>query len=175
MSLLNGQPVCTHAAQLFQADETAARFAVVGSTQSRRQTLLHSLGWTIVTNTDPALGQGLSLAKGIAAVRDRTSAQAALILLADMPLIPLTHLSTLAEKLDGPVQAVMSDVAGTLSPPAIFARSTFDALSKLNGDRGARALFNTLSTTNTHSLDPSQAIDIDQQADLISAEEALNG
>lgn len=172
---LGGKPVAAYAASCLEGESVARRIAVTGETQTERSTLLSSLGWEIIDNPEPALGQGVSLALGIRALQSDESVGAAMILLADMPLIPDTHLKALAEAMRQGADAVMTRLGEVICPPAIFARSAFDQLDQLHDDRGAKNVFSTLSNTRTLHLDPSLALDIDQKRDLKTAEDVLNG
>ena len=92
-----------------------------------------------------------------------------------MPRVPASHIDALlAAAADPAVDAIMTKVEGVLCPPAIFKRRHFDALLRLDGDAGAKALFRRLSHTKTVALPPELAIDIDHVADLQRAKETEN-
>ena len=165
MAALDGRPVLARAATLLASSNTARRYAVVGKEQVGRQTLLDDAGWTTITNENPAAGQGASISIGIDII-SATNADAVFILLADMPNVPDRHLERMAAAMSENTAAVMSICDETLTPPALFHRSAFSALARLNGDRGAKRVFEELTNRETIPLDASAAADIDTIADL---------
>lgn len=174
LAAYKGQPVIAHAAGLLSDERAAARIAVIRSDDARRASLLGA-GWTIIANPDADTGQASSLVAGLAALKAEDKAEQALILLADMPDIPAAHLRRLQAVLDAGASAVMTESGGKLMPPALFRRETFDRLMAVEGDRGAKGVFETLENTASVPLDPALAFDIDTTHDLKSAEEALHG
>ena len=108
-----------------------------------------------------------SIATGIAAVSGQS---AALIVLADMPLVPAEHFERLVEAFDG--GSIGTSVAGRTMVPAIFSARLFPALAALEGDRGAAALLRDVPAI---ALDETLALDIDTPDDLAHAEALLQG
>jgi len=101
-----------------------------------------------------------------AAVRwaESTSAAALVIALADQPLLAPTHLVALRDAWLSGAPVAGSRYADTLGPPAIFDRSHWPALLRLEGDRGAAAL---LRAPDAVAIDwPDGAVDVDTEADL---------
>lgn len=172
---LNGCPVIDHAAGALATEAVASRIAIVGPPHTERAERLHAASWQTLTNPSFEQGQGTSLATAIAALKGMPGVESALILLADMPNVPDSHHHALHEAMTPGVQAVFSSTHDVLGPPALFARETFDALSALTGDQGARAVFNTLNETRTVALAPEQARDIDRRADLTALETHTDG
>lgn len=169
MAMLAGRPVLAHAARALSGHKVNARVAIVGTGQTERRALLEAMGWSIAENAAPELGQGSALAVSMQFARDRTKAGAALILLGDMPNVPALHLAQLAAALGPEVAAIMSEAGGVLCPPALFRRSSFDALCSLEGDRGARDVFKRLGGTKTIACAAEFLLDIDTAADLAYA------
>ena len=134
-----------------------------------RADLLKAAGWQVVHNPGAANGQATSLAAGIRAAK-ADGADAALVLLGDMPKVSETHLLALHREYRLGRTAVMSSAGNILCPPAIFHHSVFEALTQLGGDQGAKALFKSLDTTASVILPDKEAIDIDTRADLTQAE-----
>ncbi|MGB0662038.1 MAG: NTP transferase domain-containing protein [Mangrovicoccus sp.] len=115
----------------------------------------------------PPLGadQSGSLRAAVAEARAR-NADKLLILLADMPFVPLS----LVEKLlASPIRACAFD-GQRRSPPAIFPRADFPQLAQSSGDQGARALLRQLPEAGLLRTTPQSLIDIDTPADLSAAE-----
>ncbi|MEQ9527024.1 MAG: NTP transferase domain-containing protein, partial [Parvibaculaceae bacterium] len=146
--------------------QPAARIAITTPDAPARAAELARLGWRTIDNPDAKSGQASSLKAGIAAARNIPGVTAAMILLADMPDVTDAHLMALAGEFADGRSAVMSDAAGTLMPPAIFADTAFEALSSLKGDTGAKSVFRTLQNTASIALAPDMARDVDTLADL---------
>ena len=165
MARLGETSVLEYAAARLQGEPSAARIAVTGPDDKERSDTLAKAGWEVITNPDALQGQATSLAAGIRAAK-QAGARGALILLADMPHIDDAHLRALQDRFRQGRTAVMSKVDGILCPPAIFHAATFDELTRLSGDSGAKALFGKLTNTATLDLPPESALDIDTTADL---------
>jgi xanthine/CO dehydrogenase XdhC/CoxF family maturation factor/CTP:molybdopterin cytidylyltransferase MocA len=174
LSSLAGKPVLGHAAALLEGQPVAARIAVIGPGQTERHELLQSAGWQVIENRDAAAGQSTSLKAGIKAAAALPEVEHALFLLADMPFITNAHLNRLRQTMALETQAVMSSARESNCPPAIFSRSTFEQLTNLSGDMGARQVFQSLDRTKTVSLPESDALDIDTTEDLARATGALS-
>jgi CTP:molybdopterin cytidylyltransferase MocA len=69
----------------------------------------------------------------------------------------------------------MSISGGRLSPPAIFSRPVFERLLSVQGDTGARDLFQSLEGGVTVPLDAAYGFDIDTEQDLHLAEKSHDG
>jgi molybdenum cofactor cytidylyltransferase len=94
-----------------------------------------------IVNPDAAEGMGTSIACGLRAISPQ--ADAAVIVMADMPEITSRHLDRLIAAFDPAegrsiVRATAED--GTPGHPVLFGRRFFEALRGLGGDRGARDL-----------------------------------
>ncbi len=174
MTPFQGKPLLSSAANALAGTTLAARCAVALPERPERRELLEAAGWAVSDNPDAALGQSSSLAVGVTDA-EASGAEGVIILLADMPRVPDTHLIALADAAEDGVEAIMTQADDVLCPPAFFHRSVLDRLKILEGDRGARHVFETLDNTRTLPLDPRFAIDIDTRADIAAHEEAANG
>ena len=130
---LHGRPLALNIAETLRDIPFAARFAVIG----RSDPGYGAYGYRLVPNAEPERGMALSLKLGMAAA-SATDALAVLVLLADMPAVPACHIADLLARFDG--GPLGSRAGGHISPPALFPRARFDALMRLEGDAGARAL-----------------------------------
>lgn len=84
-------------------------------------------------------GMGTSLAVGIGALRE--DAEAALLLLGDEPDVPQHIVARLLEAYHAQKKPItIAKYGEAIGPPAIFARSIFADLMRLEGDVGARQL-----------------------------------
>ena len=119
----------------------------------------------VICNDDYRGGISTSIAAGVRAVQH--TADAVIVVLADQPLITSAHLIALVSAWHcAKSDIVATSYAGTTGVPALFARSCFDSLLKLEGDRGARALFND-TRFNIQIFDfEDAAVDIDTAEDL---------
>src|SRR5262249_57188384 len=95
-----------------------------------------------VENVHGAGGIGSSIRAGvIAAAATHPPPDAVLVTLADQPAVTAALLDQLvAAAATAPVGLVACEYAGTIGVPALFASRHFDALRRLSGDRGGKAL-----------------------------------
>ena len=114
------------------------RVVVTGYRAGDIQTALAGLDAEIVMNADYETGMASSLKAGLAAVRE--GADGLLVMLADMPGVRSEHLDRMIEAFrQEQGRAIIRAVsAGKRGNPVILPASTFDAVSKLTGDIGAR-------------------------------------
>lgn len=121
-----------------------------------------------VNNTQYGSGMSSSIACGVSSITGATDA--VLLLLADQPLITVSHL----EQLVGiwarsPDSAAATSFAGTSGPPVIFPSRYFAGLRRLRGDRGARELLADASDLCTVTLEDAAAdIDVSEDLDRLS-------
>lgn len=153
---LDGTPLGLHAARTLRSLPLAAHFVVTNSIQ------LDWSGWEIVRNDHPEAGIARSIALGVAAAR-RSGANALLLALADMPFVPTAHFERLLAHDRGPASLAASSDGRHRTPPALFGAAWFDALERLSGDQGARALLADAVTVETS---PADLRDVDRPADL---------
>ena len=118
-----------------------------------------------VINDDYERGLASSIACGVRAVAE--SADAILLMLADLPLITAEHLDILVNAwIESPQSIIASAFEDTLGPPIVFPKNDFDELLKLKGDRGARPIIDA-NRDRVQSIDCEEAaFDIDRPEDL---------
>ena len=164
-ALLAGKPVARHAADCLRAMPFAAYIAVIGPETPPLP------GFTTILLDPPGAPQSRSMALGIAAAQ-ACGATAALVALADMPLVPRRHFEAMLAQFDGDRLTSHSSgtPTGTAMPPAMFGAQHFTALTALSGDRGAGAL---LRDAPMLTLPDHAAIDIDHLSDMVIAERVL--
>ncbi|WP_421846828.1 NTP transferase domain-containing protein [Novosphingobium sp.] len=160
---LGGKALALHAAEMLAALPFAARYAVIGPNAPD----LAALGYSCVALTPPGAAQARSLALGVAAAH-AGGAQAVLVALADMPLVPEAHVRSLVEAFDG--DRIATTAGGVTMPPALFGAAHFAALTALDGDHGGAV---RLKGAPTVPLDPLLALDVDRPEDLARAEALL--
>ncbi len=168
LASLNGYAVLEHAASAELPSTLNVKLAVVATGQIERAQILERAGWTVIENPDASLGQSSSLAHGMEAVIARGDIDQIVVILGDMPNVPRNHFDSLLKAANSSaISTVMSDANGVLSPPALFQRQHFEALTRLNGDQGAKAVFiEAAGSGATVPLTPHQAMDIDTVEDL---------
>jgi len=152
------KPLAYHVVTALEKLPFLARIAVVSDTRLD----FAALGYRVVENPDPTLGQARSLCHGVAAARE-AGAEAVLVALADMPRVTAGHIHRLFDAYDGPDAVVASSDGIRPMPPALFGKGRFDALLALEGDEGARDL-----VRRGHHVvaSPAELVDIDTQDDL---------
>ena len=98
-------------------------------------------GFETVVNSCSEQGMGTSVALA-ASQAICVQADALLICLADMPLVPLGHFASLVQAVCAEDRSgIVSSFDGqSRSPPAVFAKEHFTALAGLSGNNGAREL-----------------------------------
>ncbi|HEY7445501.1 MAG TPA: nucleotidyltransferase family protein, partial [Vicinamibacterales bacterium] len=108
-------------------------FVVLGHEADRIREAIGSLECQTVFNPNYEAGVNSSLRAGIHAVSE-SSAQAAVVVLADMPFVTTAMIRTLVDefrKSDGPL--VISDYQGINAPPMLYDRSLFHELAVSEG------------------------------------------
>ncbi|MFR0716093.1 nucleotidyltransferase family protein [Pseudomonas putida] len=112
------------------------------------------------------VGLSASLAAGIAALQD-SSAQAAAVLLGDMPWIAQATLRSLCARAHAE-RIVMPVYQGQRGHPVIFGRAFWAALEQVKGDEGGRQVIqaNAPACIRVEVDDPGVLLDIDTPADL---------
>lgn len=119
---------------------------------------------TVIVNERADDGMSVSLAMGVAALKD---CDGAFVVLADMPFLPSELFHDMAECLDGQ-DVVVPFQAGQAGHPVLFGRACFGDLLKLKGDRGARGLIDS-GRYRVHRFETDRAAihaDIDTPDDL---------
>lgn len=119
----------------------AHRWVIAASADHPCAPAWSAAGFALAVNDQATAGMGTSLALA-ARLAIEASADALLVALADMPLVPADHFAALLARAAalGPEAMVASEAAGVRSPPAVFGRNHLAELAKAGGDRGARHL-----------------------------------
>ena len=134
---------------------------------ARRQAVAPALGGlpvTLVTNDAWPEGMASSIR---AAVRwaETTAAGALAIILGDQPLLSVAHLTALRDAWLAGADLVASRFGGVRGAPAVFDRTRWGELARLDGDQGAGRL---LRTEDVIAVDwPGGAVDVDTDQDLV--------
>lgn len=158
---LGGKPVIRHAADRLLKMPFARRILV----SSHSTPIVEGFERIALDPPDAPLSR--SIATGILAL---SGAKAALIALADMPLVPASHFRALLDVFDG--DRIGTGTASRIMVPAIFGAAHFPALLDLAGDQGAATL---LQAAGSIPLDEMLALDVDTRDDLALAEAIIQG
>jgi len=158
-----------------RAVETVVRSAVdevvvvVGHEAPAVRAALADAPVDVVENPDYREGQSTSLRRGVAAARDRDWS-AAVFALGDMPFVrPASVDLLLRAYADGAGSVLVAAYRGRRGNPVLFDARHFDALSRVTGDAGGRAVLaaaDDLALVETD--DPGVTRDVDTVADYES-------
>jgi CTP:molybdopterin cytidylyltransferase MocA len=183
---LGGRPVVDWAAAAIEAAGLAPRAAVVRPGDAAVKAVVAARGFVVVENPRADEGMGTSIAAGAVWARDQ-GADGVMIALGDAPFVKASHLSGLADPFsrlapDASAPVVYatvrddriggSDVFSALGNPVIFSAACFGELAALQGDRGARSLFDLKIIVGV-TCDPSDLDDIDTPEALAAARRKL--
>jgi molybdenum cofactor cytidylyltransferase len=136
---LRGRPLLEHSLATLAATPLDRRLVVLGAEADRVREEVDLQGAEPVLCEDWAQGQARSLAAGLVAAGD---AAAALIFLGDQPLVSPGAAERVLAARDGDAVAVRATYHGEPGHPVLLERELFAAALALEGDAGARALFN---------------------------------
>jgi molybdenum cofactor cytidylyltransferase len=135
----DGAPLVRHVAQLALRSRLDELIVVIGHRAEHISAALADLPLRIVRNQEFLDGQSTSLRAGIAALSAPT--QAALVLLADQPLLQPATIDALIERYRAQHAPIVAPrYAGQRGNPVLFARELFAALQTIGGDQGARGV-----------------------------------
>lgn len=167
LARLDGRPLLAHVVATVLASAASPVIVVTGRDAARVVDLLRGLAVACVHNPRFEEGMAGSIAAGVAAVPD--TAEAALILLADMPRVATATLDQLVAvfERDRP-DAVVPIHDGRRGNPVLLSRSLFPALQRLTGDQGARQILadGAYRVSSCPVSDPGVLVDIDTRAAL---------
>jgi len=167
-----GDPLVVHVTRTLCAAPPDAVVVVVGHEGERVRDAIEGFDVTIVRNDDYAAGQATSVARGVAAARER-GADAALFALGDMPTVDAETVGTLLTAYRaGEGDALAAAYEGIRGNPVLFDARHFDALADVAGDVGGREiLLDGDGSALVETGDPGVRVDVDRPEDL----EALDG
>lgn len=139
LALFDGEPLVRRTARTAKDAGFETPVVVTGHRSGEIEAAIDGLGCRAVFNPDFEEGMASSLRAGLAAVE---SADGLLVLLADMPAVTAEDISSLArafvEAGGGSIVRAVSN--GKRGNPVILPKSVFPAVSRLQGDIGARPI-----------------------------------
>ncbi|WGJ16216.1 nucleotidyltransferase family protein [Methylocapsa sp. D3K7] len=137
-------------------------FVVTGHAARQVENALENLGVSFIFNPDYRSGLTSSLKAGLAALPE--TAVGVLVVLGDMPCVPARIIDRLVQVFIEPARTPLAVVPvrrGMRGNPALISRDLFDAIKRLEGDRGARALIEAAGNDVLECLIDDEAIEID--------------
>jgi molybdenum cofactor cytidylyltransferase len=149
VAALDGTPLVRHVAKAALLSKARPVIVVTGHQAGEVEATLRGLDVALAANPDYATGLASSLRRGVGALPPTCAG--ALILLGDMPLVSAALIDRLigafergrAASTPAPLAAAPI-FAGRRGNPVLVSRALFPAIAKLEGDRGARGLIESL-------------------------------
>ncbi|SDR42731.1 nucleotidyltransferase family protein [Natronobacterium texcoconense] len=168
LASLEGAPLVAHAARTLLETDVDPVVVVVGYEADRVQEAVSELPVTTVSNPTYEAGQSTSVRSGVETLRERTTVDAAVIALGDMPFVDPSTVDAL-------VSAYASGAGDALAPayesergnPVLFDRRFFDLLTAVEGDVGGRRILLEGDSSALVAVDdPGVCRDVDRPNDL---------
>ena len=137
----DGVPLVRRSAEMLSRSQAQPVVVVTGHRRREIETALSGLDVTLVFNPDYAAGLGGSLATGVS-LPQVNECQGVLVMLADMPQVTAEHVDRLIEgfRQSDFGSIVRASHNGKRGNPIILPRATYEAVRRLEGDVGARAI-----------------------------------
>ena len=138
LSDLDGKPMVRHAVEAALASRVAEVVVVTGHQEAEVRAALAGLTVRFVQNPAYAEGLSTSLATGLAALGEE--ADAAIVLLGDMPYVDAALIDALIAAYDPVSDAhiVVPVFEGRRGNPVLWGRRLFAELARVSGDQGGR-------------------------------------
>ena len=170
---LAGETLLRRAARRALAAGLDPVLVVLGHDAERARSELSGLSCRAVVNAEHARGMNTSLGVGLAALPGE--AIAAVVALADMPLVTADMLAELVRRYRASTAPlVVSDYGGTLAPPVLYDRALFRELQGLEGDGcGRRAVQRHRGEALAVPWPAEALVDLDEPADYERVRVAL--
>lgn len=169
---IDGKTILERTLQNVRASNVSEIVLVLGHAAESIEKTIATDDMKIVRNPDYELGMGTSLRAGLAALN--TESSAALIVLADQPLVRAETLNRLiAYHQESKPQIIIPVYRGFRGNPVLLDRSVFPEVQALDGDVGCRAIFGDHSENIVKLAvdDPGILLDIDNRDDFENLEE----
>ena len=172
---LSGIPLVRHVVERLQESSVDELLVVAGDEADDIGRAINGTRARLAVNPDPAAGLSESLRIGLHAMR--TDAEAILIALGDQPLIDPGVIDLMIAAWRGRRGTIIVPVYnGARGNPVLFDASLRAELMLLEGDQGARQLFETHSAYVYRLLvDVPLPIDVDTPEDLREVEKVMDG
>ena len=168
LAKIHGAPMLQTVLGRASAVAGQAVIVVVGAHASEVVLALGKLPVSLVVNREWREGMASSIRAGVRSLPG--TCEGALLWLADQIAVTETDLQRLADTWRRNSRAIVAaQYSGTHGVPALFPRSEFPSLLRLQGEQGARALLRNPAAGLIGVPMPSAAVDIDRPEDLPTA------
>lgn len=173
----DGIPLVRRSALMLLASQVSPVVAVIGHRRDEIEAALEGLDVTARFNPEYTSGMASSLVTGFSSP-ELASRDGILVMLADMPGVETAHIDMLVKAFreagGGVVVRSVSD--GKRGNPIILPRSAYDAVLRLQGDVGARAIIESsgLSVIDI-DIGPAAHLDVDTPEAVTAAGGVLKG
>ena len=169
---IEGEPIVRRAVEAALASRARPVVVVAGHARDAVEAALAGLPVALAFNPDFATGIASSLRTALRALP--ADADAALVLLGDMPKVDAALIDRLIDAFDAAPEAwAVAPVAeGRRGNPVLLARPLFEAAMRLEGDEGARRLLSSLSPNRIIEVETTggeASFDVDTPEDLAAA------
>ncbi len=145
-------------ALLFSSDITV----ILGARSDECEKEIKNLNVKSYVNTEYKKGMGNSLSFGISKLK---YAKKVLVMLCDMPLIPMFHFERMIEiSNENQDLLICSKYQNKLAVPSIFPNKYFELLENLDGEKGAKKILEK-NNSKFVKLEDKYSIDIDTKED----------
>jgi molybdenum cofactor cytidylyltransferase len=140
---------------------------VLGANEAAHRELIQELPIEIVTNPNWQRGMGSSLKMGLQKILLSTpNLEAIIVMVCDQPLLKIDHLHELIQKFkDSKCKIVASYYSGMAGVPALFDKSLFSELLKIEDDSGAKQIIQNRKDLVQHVAFPQGSVDLDTPND----------
>jgi molybdenum cofactor cytidylyltransferase len=163
---LHGRALVEHALDALAAVAAVERIVVVlGARAEQIRTGADLSGTEIVVAPNWESGISASLQAGIAAV---DTAEAALVTLADQPMITPQVIAAVIDRIDGPAPAARATYDGRPGHPVLIKRELFAEVLELEGDAGAGDLLELAGVAKVECGRLASDHDVDTRDDLLA-------
>ena len=135
----DGRPLIEATLANLSAAPVGETVVVVGEDATRLREVCEPYGVRVVENPDWALGQSTTVRVGLTACEGSPGTRAAVVLLADQPLIGSGAVERLVGAFEGGAKVAVATYGGKPRNPVLFSREVWPLLLReLSGDEGAR-------------------------------------
>ena len=171
LASFDGRPLVRRSAETLIAARMEPVVTISGHRHEEIEVSLQGLGVTIEFNGDYRSGMASSLVCALSLPALNTC-DGVLVMLADMPAVTAGHIQQMAEafRKAGGRTVVRAVNKGKRGNPIILPRATFDAVRKLRGDVGARAIVENCGLPIIDvEIGPAAHLDVDTPEAVIGA------
>ena len=168
---LGGEPLLAHVLATVRAAGLNDIIVVLGAAAGEIEKHVALGGFRLVRN--PAYEEGLASSVQIAISQVPKASAAAVIFLADQPLVlPSTVLALINAYRESNPVAVVPTYHGHRGLPVVLDRALFPRATELKGDEGFRSILHKLNNVIQVEVDdPGIVLDVDTADDLVQCEE----